>query len=59
MEPQRSFFRPRAMQAFLQKQEKDMLPRFFSSYTAILAYFLLFLLALIGLFAGWAITIFK
>jgi hypothetical protein len=55
MEPQRSFFRPKAMQAFLQKQEKDMLPRFFSPYTATLAYLLLFLLALIGLFAWWAI----
>jgi hypothetical protein len=40
----------------LQKQEKDILPHFFSPYTAILSYLLLFLLFLIGLFAWWIVT---
>jgi hypothetical protein len=59
MESRHSFFRSKAIQAYLQKQEKDILPRFFSPYTAILSYLLLFLLFLIGLFAWWTVTIFR
>jgi hypothetical protein len=59
MESRHSFFRPKALQAYLQKQEKDILPRFFSPYTATLSYLLLFLLLLIGLFAWWIVTTFR
>jgi hypothetical protein len=51
MESHHPFFRAKAMQEYLQKQEKDFLPRFLSPYITILSYLLLSLLLLIGLLA--------
>jgi hypothetical protein len=53
MELQHPFFRAKAMQEYIQRQEKDILPRFLSPYVTILSYFLLFLLLLLGAFAWW------
>lgn len=41
------------MQEYIQRQEKDILPRFFSPYVAILSSFLLFLLLLLGALTWW------
>lgn len=53
MEPRHPFFRERAMREYLQRQEKDILPRFLSPYITILVYLLFFLLLLVGLLAWW------
>ena len=53
MEPHHRFFRARAMKEYMQRQEKDILPRFLSPYITILSYLLLLLLLLVGLLAWW------
>lgn len=56
MEPHHPFFREKAMREYLQRQEKDILPRFLSPYTTILFYLLVVLLVFIGLLAWWGET---
>src|SRR5690348_113560 len=56
MEPCHPFFREKAMREYLQRQEKDILPRFLSPYTTILFYLLVVLLVFIGLLAWWGET---
>lgn len=56
MEPYHPFFREKAMREYLQRQEKDILPRFLSPYTIILFYVLVVLLVFIGLLAWWGET---
>ena len=53
MEPHRTFFRAKAMQKYLQRQETDIIPRFLSPYISVLFYILFFLLILTVLFAWW------
>jgi hypothetical protein len=53
MELHHPFFREKALKEYMQRQEKDFLPRFLSPYITILSYLLLFLLLLIGLYAWW------
>jgi hypothetical protein len=49
IEPNHSFFRSKALQEYLQRQEKDILPCFFSPYLTTLSSLLLSLLILLGL----------
>ena len=53
MEPYHHFFRAKAMQEYLQRQETNIIPRFLSPYIKILSYLLFSLLILTGLFAWW------
>lgn len=53
MEPYHSLFRERAIKEYIQRQEKDVLPRFTSPYITIFFYPLLLLLLLVGLFVWW------
>ena len=53
MEPHHPFFREKAMREYLQRQEKDILPRFLSPYTTILLYLLVVFLVLIVLLVWW------
>ena len=53
MEPRHAFFRVKAMQEYLQRQETDIIPHFISPYTKFLSYLLFSLLLLTGLFIRW------
>ncbi len=49
MEFHHPFFREKAVQEYIQRQEKDFLPQFFAPHRIILAYLLLLILLLAGL----------
>ncbi len=49
MEFHHPFFREKAIQEYIQRQEKDFLPQFFAPHRIILAYLLLFIFLLAGL----------
>src|SRR3954470_18139785 len=53
MEFHHPFFRARAMQEYMQRQEKDILTHFLPPYAMILSCLLLCLLLLIGFLAWW------
>ncbi|HET8840175.1 MAG TPA: hypothetical protein VFN35_01850 [Ktedonobacteraceae bacterium] len=53
MEFHHPFFRAKAMQEYMQREEKDILPRFLSPYSTILSYLLLCLLLLTAFLAWW------
>lgn len=53
MELRHSFFRDKAVQEYIKRQEKDILPRFLSPYITILTCLLLSLLFLMGFLAWW------
>jgi len=55
MEPHHPFFREKAMQEYMQKQEKDFFPRFIPPYVSVLFFILVLLLVLIGLLAWWGL----
>ena len=53
MEPRHPFFREKAIQEYLQKQEKDFFPRFIPPYVFALFVLLVLLLLLIGVLIWW------
>jgi hypothetical protein len=53
MESYHPFFREKAVKEYRHRQERAVLPRFFSPYLAILTYLLFFLLLLVGILAWW------
>ena len=56
MEPHRSLFRERAIKEYMQRREKDVLPRLMAPSILIFLYLLLLLLLLAGLLVWWEVV---
>lgn len=53
MEPRHSLFRERALQEYIQTQEKNVRPQFVPSFVPVLFYILLLMLILVGVPVWW------
>ncbi len=56
MEPHHSLFREKAIKEYMQRREKDVLPRMMAPSILIFLYLLLLLLLLAGLLVWWEVV---